>query len=123
MSGSIERDAPKYPISMVARLTGVSAHQLRVWERRYATVVPGRTKGGARLYSETDVARLRVLRKLSERGHSIGQVARLSESELSSLLGDQSGSEASPDDDVAARVRNEFLEAIERLDILAAERS
>ncbi|HEU5075829.1 MAG TPA: MerR family transcriptional regulator [Polyangiaceae bacterium] len=119
-----DKAVPKYRIGMVARLTGVSTHQLRVWERRYKTVTPARTDGGDRLYSDNDVARLRSLKKLADLGHSIGQVARLSERELSALL------EAQPpiveDTDVsllAQRVAQQFLECLERLDSLQAERT
>jgi MerR family transcriptional regulator, light-induced transcriptional regulator len=69
---------PRHPIGVVAERTGVSVHVLRAWERRYAVVVPQRTETGRRLYSDADVQRLRLLRELTERGRTIGQVAPLS---------------------------------------------
>jgi MerR family transcriptional regulator, light-induced transcriptional regulator len=64
-----------HPIGVVARRTGVSLHVLRAWERRYGVVEPVRTEGGQRLYSDADVARLRLLRQVTEAGRNISQVA------------------------------------------------
>lgn len=61
------RDRPLYPIGTVARMVGVTPSTLRTWERRYGPVVPGREGSGRRLYSRTDVDRLRsVCRKIEE---------------------------------------------------------
>jgi MerR family transcriptional regulator, light-induced transcriptional regulator len=76
---------PRHPIGVVADRTGVSVHVLRAWERRYAVVLPHRTEGGRRLYTDLDVQRLRLLRVLTEAGRSIGQVAHLSTAALRRL--------------------------------------
>ncbi|HEY6725948.1 MAG TPA: MerR family transcriptional regulator, partial [Polyangiaceae bacterium] len=118
-----DKAAPKYRIGLVARLTGVSAHQLRIWERRYHTVTPARTEGGDRLYSDNDVARLRSLKKLADLGHSIGRVARLGEPELVALLAMEPPlAEAADGSLLAERVSQQFLECLERVDPLEAER-
>lgn len=67
----------QYPIQLVARLTGLSAHVIRIWEHRYQAVDPHRTPGNRRLYSDNDIERLNLLREVTHAGHSIGQVARL----------------------------------------------
>lgn len=124
MTERAENEAPKYRIGLVARLTGISTHQLRVWERRYHTVKPARSEGGDRLYSDRDVSRLRSLKKLSDLGHSIGQVARLGEDELTELLNSKPAT--APDADVsllARRVTDQFLESMGRMDVLEAERT
>ena len=80
---------------MVAKMTGLSTHTLRMWEKRYAAVLPHRTEAGGRLYTDADVMRLRLLRTLVESGHSIGGIAKLpakpasnSAQVISSLPGD-----------------------------------
>lgn len=78
-------DQPRYPVRLVASRTGLSPHVLRAWERRYGVVIPTRTEGGQRLYSDLDIERLRLLRRLSERGHSIGPIAGLSLESLAQL--------------------------------------
>jgi len=69
-----------YPIRAVSKLTGVSIDTLRAWERRYRAVIPSRDDRG-RLYSEADVARLRLLHQAVRAGHSIGRAAALSDGE------------------------------------------
>jgi DNA-binding transcriptional MerR regulator len=110
---------PRYRIGAVTRLTGLSADVVRVWERRYGAVRPSRSEGGSRLYSESDVARLRRLRQAVERGHSIGQVARLAEDELERLLGEAKSVAQGPDPYRLSCER--FLQAIARMDVVAAD--
>ncbi|HKJ25324.1 MAG TPA: MerR family transcriptional regulator [Myxococcota bacterium] len=77
----------RYAPAAVAQMTGVSAHALRAWERRYRAVAPERTPGGARRYSEREVARLRLLRRAVDAGHPIGEVASLPDEEIRRRLG------------------------------------
>jgi DNA-binding transcriptional MerR regulator/methylmalonyl-CoA mutase cobalamin-binding subunit len=71
-----------YSLGLVARLTGLSPHVLRAWERRYGAVAPLRTPGGTRRYREQDLARLRLLQAAVAAGHPIGDVARLDDDAL-----------------------------------------
>ena len=75
-----------YPMRLAARLSGVTPATIRAWERRYGAVEPDRTEGGARRYSPAEVRRLVLLRRLTERGHTIAEVARLPVDELRALL-------------------------------------
>ena len=76
-----------YRIGAVSRLTGLTADTIRAWERRHHAVRPVRSEGGTRLYSESDVSRLQLLKALGERGEPIGAIARLSESALRRSIG------------------------------------
>ena len=76
---------PRHPVRLTALRTGLSSHTLRAWERRYQVVAPSRTEGGQRLYSDLDVQRLKLLRRLTGRGHSIAQLAGASLEELHRL--------------------------------------
>src|SRR6478752_7800263 len=75
----------RYRIGTLARLTGVTTHAIRIWERRYAALSPSRTPGGARLYTDADVQRLRQIKKLLEHGHTISGVAKLDTATLARL--------------------------------------
>jgi DNA-binding transcriptional MerR regulator len=75
-----------YPIRAVSRLTGIGIDTLRAWERRYGAVTPTRDDRG-RMYTEADVARLRLLNGAVEQGHSIGRLAGLSNDQLRDLCG------------------------------------
>jgi DNA-binding transcriptional MerR regulator len=75
-----------YRIGAVARLTGITADTLRVWERRYAVVTPQRSAKGGRRYSRDDVLRLALIKRLVDAGHAIGSVANLEGPELQQRL-------------------------------------
>jgi DNA-binding transcriptional MerR regulator/methylmalonyl-CoA mutase cobalamin-binding subunit len=78
--------APRYRIGTLARLTGITTHAIRIWERRYGALKPDRTPGGARLYTEDDVLRLRMIKKLLDRGYTISAIANMSIEQLSELV-------------------------------------
>jgi hypothetical protein len=65
----------EYGIGAVAKLTGLTDHAIRVWERRYSAVVARRAANGRRVYGPADVEKLRLLKSLTDRGVSIGQIA------------------------------------------------
>ncbi len=75
-----------HPIGVVSRLTGLSPHVIRIWEKRYNVVLPSRSDGNHRLYSDTDVERLRLLYRVVQAGYNIGQIADLPEERLLSFL-------------------------------------
>jgi len=68
-----------------ARLAGLPATTLRVWERRYGVGSAQRSSGGQRIYTMRDVARLKRLRELTETGHAIGTIAALDLEALDAL--------------------------------------
>lgn len=82
---------PRHPVRVTALRTGLTPHLLRAWERRYQVVAPSRSEGGQRLYSDHDVRRLRLLRKLTDRGHSISRLASASLEELERSAQEESG--------------------------------
>ena len=100
MSAAREHSA-LYPIRAVSRLTGIAIDTLRAWERRYGAVTPVRDDRG-RLYTDADVARLRLINGAVAAGHSIGRIARLDQDELARLAAGPPGStEPAPPPDPA----------------------
>ncbi len=75
-----------YPIKVVSDLTGLSIHVIRAWEKRYNVVVPERTDTNRRLYSHSDIEKLKLLSKASDKGYAIGSLASLSIKDLNSIL-------------------------------------
>ena len=75
-----------YAIGAVADLTNLTAHTIRVWERRYDAVTPTRSAGGTRRYSHRDVERLRVLSAAVQAGHRIGDIVHLDDRALADLF-------------------------------------
>ncbi len=64
----------EYSIAAVSKLTGVSCHALRVWERRYGFPVPDRSPSGHRRYGRDQVRMIRRLAELAHGGRSIGEL-------------------------------------------------
>ncbi|WP_162801953.1 B12-binding domain-containing protein [Ornithinimicrobium murale] len=62
-------------IGELAARTGVSAHVLRVWERRYGLLTPIRSTGGYRLYGPSDEWRVRETVRLRTTGLATAQAA------------------------------------------------
>ena len=57
-------DRPRYMISVAADIVGMHPQTLRIYENK-GLVRPQRTPGGTRLYSETDLERLRIIQRLT----------------------------------------------------------
>ena len=64
MREGVDRKKPLYQISAVARMLGVHAQTLRLYERE-GLIKPARSEGNTRLYSEEDVDRLRTIISLT----------------------------------------------------------
>jgi DNA-binding transcriptional MerR regulator len=123
-SMTTDDETPRHRIGAVARLTGISTHALRVWERRYGTLKPERSGGGDRLYTDGDVQRLRLIKRLLGLGHGIGDVARLPAQELEKLVALH---HEPPDEEPALepglQLVQRYIGHIERLDLAAAEQT
>src|SRR3954452_15145912 len=63
-----------YAIAAVSKLTGVSCHALRVWERRYGFPVPHRSASGHRRYTPDQVWALRTISERAQTGRPIGEL-------------------------------------------------
>lgn len=72
-------------ISAVERDTGLSKDVLRMWERRYKFPQPLRDRHGERIYPPDQVARLRAIKRLMDRGFRPGKIIGMPLEELSSL--------------------------------------
>jgi DNA-binding transcriptional MerR regulator len=78
-----------HKIGAVSSLSGVPTPTLRVWEMRYETFQPQKTESKHRLYTDDDVLKATVLKRLTDQGHSISSIAQLSSTELNHLLQQQ----------------------------------
>lgn len=107
---------------MVSKMTGLSTHTLRMWEKRYAAVVPHRTDAGGRLYTDADVERLRLLHRLVREGHAIGGIAKLPNPELRLMAATSPVVATEPSSQHLPELRARVMRAIEKLRIDEAER-
>ena len=88
MAQDNEEISKKYGIGAVARVTGLSTHVLRMWERRYQVVDAERAANGRRYYRPDDVEKLSLLKILTDQGASIGSIANLALQDLRDRIGE-----------------------------------
>lgn len=74
-----------HTIQSVAEKTGLTPDVIRIWERRYSVVSPQRTPSNQRLYSDNDIERLGLLKRVTEQGRRISSIACLSTNELKDI--------------------------------------
>lgn len=102
----------RHPIQVVVRRTGLSPDVLRVWEKRYGVVNPGRSQGGHRLYSDSDVERLVLLHRVTSAGRRISKVAKLETEALQDLAAEDAEALYVPPDTPSVSLKSEpYLEA------------
>lgn len=66
---------PMYRIHRFSKLTGLSPHVIRAWERRYGLVTPIRGENRYRLYTDEDVVLFRYLKSQVDQGMAIGELS------------------------------------------------
>ena len=71
-----------YSIKDLEHLSGIKAHTIRIWEKRYALLDPNRTDTNIRSYSDHDVRRILNVAMLVKNGYKISSVASFDEEKL-----------------------------------------
>lgn len=71
-----------YSIKDLEELSGIKAHTIRIWEKRYGIVNPERTDTNIRLYSDEDLKKLLNISILNSHGIKISHLSRMSQDEL-----------------------------------------
>ncbi len=83
---------PEYNTRAVEKLTGIPADTFRAWERRHGLPAPARTAGNHRLYSERDIAIVRWLKEMTEKGVAISRAVSMARRRLDSgVIADEPG--------------------------------
>ena len=72
----------RYSIKDLEELSGIKAHTIRIWEKRYGIVLPERTHTNIRLYSDEDLKKLLNISILNKHGLKISHLSKLTQSEL-----------------------------------------
>lgn len=74
----------QYSIKDLEHLSGIKAHTIRIWEKRYGLLDPARTDTNIRTYSDNDVRRILNVSMLVKSGYKISSVALFDEQKLQS---------------------------------------
>lgn len=80
----------KYSIKDLEKISGIKAHTIRMWERRYGLIEPQRTETNIRFYSDCDLKRLLNVSILNHNGIKISHIAGLTDAEIKSRVLDLS---------------------------------
>jgi len=71
-----------YSIKELENLSGIKAHTIRIWEKRYGIIKPARTDTNIRYYCDTELKRLLNIAILNRYGMRISDISKLSDSEM-----------------------------------------
>ncbi len=71
-----------YSIKDLEKLSGIKAHTLRIWEKRYGIIQPRRTDTNIRYYLDEDLKRLLNIALLNRYGVKISKIATMDDEEI-----------------------------------------
>jgi MerR family transcriptional regulator, light-induced transcriptional regulator len=71
-----------YSIRDLENFSGIKAHTIRIWEKRYRLLEPERKDSNIRMYSETELKKILNVSYLNRNGYKISKIASLDEDEL-----------------------------------------
>jgi DNA-binding transcriptional MerR regulator len=82
----------EYKIKDLEVLTGIKAHTIRIWEKRYGILIPERTDTKIRLYSDEELTLLLNVALLNNSGVKISRIADLSREQIQDKVWEMKGS-------------------------------
>ncbi len=84
----MKRVKSTFSIKNLENITGIKAHTLRIWEKRYNLLHPERTDTNIRRYSLESLKKLLNITLLYNQGFKISKIAQLDENEIPILVRD-----------------------------------
>ena len=75
-----------FSIKDLENLSGVKAHTIRIWEKRYNVLEPLRTDTNIRIYDLKSLQKILNINFLQEYGYKISKIATYSEDEIPSMV-------------------------------------
>ena len=75
-----------FSIKDLENLSGIKAHTIRIWEKRYNLLAPERTRTNIRTYSLTNLQKLLNITLLYNNGYKISKIAQLSDQEIPKVV-------------------------------------
>lgn len=76
----------EYKIKDIEVLTGVKAHTIRIWEKRYGIIAPSRTDTAIRMYSDEELTSLLKISILNKNGVKISKIASMNQFEIDNAI-------------------------------------
>jgi DNA-binding transcriptional MerR regulator len=75
-----------YSIRDLEKLSGIKAHTIRIWEKRYGLIEPRRTTTNIRTYCDSELKKLLNISLLNRNGIKISKIARFSTDEINEKI-------------------------------------
>jgi DNA-binding transcriptional MerR regulator len=88
-----------FSIKDLENFSGIKAHTIRIWEKRYKILEPDRTDSNIRTYSEAELKKILNVAYLNRNGLKISKIAVLDEDELTQQVMHVSSKNDNPDND------------------------
>jgi len=82
----MEEGTNVFSIKDLENFSGIKAHTIRIWEKRYRILEPDRTDSNIRTYSESELKKILNVAYLNRNGLKISKIAMLSEDELTAKV-------------------------------------
>ena len=82
----MEHIKQNFSIKDLEHLSGVKAHTIRIWEKRYNILTPERTDTNIRTYDVCNLQKILNVTFLNEHGYKISRIAKLSDPEISKMV-------------------------------------
>ncbi len=79
----------RFTIKELERFSGIKAHTIRIWEKRYGLLEPERTEANIRYYSDEDLRRLLNISFLNRHGVKISKIASLTDDAIYTAIKEQ----------------------------------
>lgn len=99
----------RYSINDLEKITGIKAHTIRIWEKRYNVVSPKRTATNIRYYSDEDLLRLLNISTLNKNGFKISDIISMPNEDVCEKIADISRSST----DFESQINNLTISMIE----------
>jgi DNA-binding transcriptional MerR regulator len=99
----------RYSINDLEKITGIKAHTIRIWEKRYKVVSPKRTATNIRYYNDEDLLRILNISTLNKNGFKISEIVSMPNDAVCEKIADISRSST----DFESQINNLTIAMIE----------
>lgn len=82
----MEHIKQNFSIKDLEHLSGIKAHTIRIWEKRYNILTPDRTDTNIRTYDLTNLQKILNITFLNEHGYKISRIAKLDDQEIGNMV-------------------------------------
>lgn len=82
----MEHIKQNFSIKDLEHLSGIKAHTIRIWEKRYNILTPDRTDTNIRTYDISNLQKILNVTFLNEQGYKISRIAKLNNEEIGQMV-------------------------------------